>query len=298
VLQLPIERPRADTTPWALESLPPFPPVAARLLRLISSETASFREVSEVIRTDAAISTEVLRLSNSAMFGMRHEMKSVFDAATLLGVERLKGLVVTVALRDFLYSIRHQRAFTRCWRHNLACALISESLSEACCIDKGIAYTAGLMHDLGRLALLAAHPKEYGQLLRSCANPGAMLELERATFGLDHAQAGLWLSADWDLPEELSDVMASHHDAGSRDPSSLANQVALGCRMADSSGFPVCGQPPALDLEWVAARLPNTAWAKVEQELDTIASEVALKINLFECDFLNAMPARGGPRFS
>jgi len=51
-----------------------------------------------------------------------------------------------------------------------------------------------------------------------------------------------------------------------------------------------------LDLEWIAARLPTTAWAKVEQELDAIASEAALKINFFECDFLHAMPARGGAR--
>jgi len=293
-----IERPRADTTPWALESLPPFPPVAARLLRLVSNEIASFKEISDVIRTDAAISTEVLRLSNSAILGLRYEVKSVLHAVTLLGVERLKGLVVTVALRDFLCSIRHHQAFTRCWRHNLACALISESLADACWIDKGIAYTAGLMHDLGRLALLAAHPDEYGQLLQSCDNPAAMLARERAAFGLDHAQAGHWLAADWELPDELSDVMASHHEPSSGDPSSLGNLVALGCRMADSFGFPVCGDAQELDRQWIEARLPATAWMKMEPQLDAIAAGVALKINLFECDFLYAMPARAGSRSS
>ena len=98
-----ISPPRA-TQPWALKNLPPFRPVAVKLLRLTSREDIPLSSIQTVLRTDVAFSAEVLRLANSALIGSRSQVSSVAHAVGLLGLERLKALSMTIAMRDFLSS--------------------------------------------------------------------------------------------------------------------------------------------------------------------------------------------------
>src|SRR5262249_30351332 len=87
--------------PWALKNLPPFRPVAAKLLRLTAQEDVPLNKVQQVLRTDVAFSAEVLRLANSALIGSRTGVSSVQHAVGLLGLQRLKALSMTIAMRDF-----------------------------------------------------------------------------------------------------------------------------------------------------------------------------------------------------
>lgn len=285
-----LERPTPGTKPRALASLPPFPPVAARLMRLASKETHSLKKISDLVRTDAAISAEVLRMANSAVFGVRYEVSSILQAITLMGLDRLKGLVLTVALRDLLSSVGHHECLTRCWRHDLACALVSEELAEPCWIDRGHGYTAGLLHDVGRLALLATHAEAYERLFEVADSGANLLQRERETFELDHCQAGYWLAADWGLPQDLVEVIAFHHEPFAGDLFGLRDLVSIACRLSDSIGFFVAGEPPPLDRQWLQSKLPASAWAKFEPRLNALAHDVAVRINLFECDFSYSRP--------
>src|SRR6266568_6262545 len=110
--------------PWALKNLPPFRPVAVKLLRLTAQDDVPLNRIQAVLRTDVAFSAEVLRLANSALIGSRNEVNSVAHAVALLGLERLKGLSMTVALRDFLTTPKSGAAMQLCWKYNLATAVI------------------------------------------------------------------------------------------------------------------------------------------------------------------------------
>jgi putative nucleotidyltransferase with HDIG domain len=233
--------------PWAFKTLQPLPPIAAQLMRVVSSEDASFHRLSSLVRTDSAFSAEVLRFANSPLMGCRTRIDSIRHALTMLGLEKLKSLVMAVALRDFLSSALQAPALQRCWRHSLACASICEWLSGAAGVDKDASYTAGLLHDVGRLALLASYPAEYARMLDVSDEFGyELLSCEQDLFDIDHCQAGGWLVRDWHFPAELESVAEDHH-AEWNGKLDMLGLVHFACLLADRTGFSVIvsAAPPA-----------------------------------------------------
>src|SRR3979411_2520743 len=100
---------------------------------------------------DAAFTADVLRLANSPLVGMRGEIKSVMQAVMMLGLERIKALATTLSLRAFLTTAGSSAALLASWRHNLATAIVCERLARILVLDGDSCYTAGLVHDIGRL---------------------------------------------------------------------------------------------------------------------------------------------------
>ncbi len=113
-------------------------------------------------------------------------------AIAVLGLDRIKALAVTVAMRGFLG--KPTPLVHRCWRHSVACALVSEEISAIFDFSADRAYTAGIMHDIGRLGMLKTYPKEITPILNSSyADTAAVLSAEREALNVDHARAGSWL---------------------------------------------------------------------------------------------------------
>src|SRR5271169_5867680 len=115
--------------PWALKNLPPFRPVAMKLIRLAEQPNISLAKVQEILRTDATFSAEVLRLANSALISSRSEVFTVARAVEVLGLDRIKALAMTVALRDFVPVGAASGFLRECWRYNLATAILCEWLA-------------------------------------------------------------------------------------------------------------------------------------------------------------------------
>ena len=131
-----------------MQFLRPFPLVARRLLEVIDDEAMHLRELSRLLMSDAAFSSQVLRVANSALLGSRYEVTSIQRALSALGVHRLRALVLTVAVRNYM-GRGGTAAFGRCWRHNLGTALWCDMLADSCNVEKSVAYTSGLLHDTG-----------------------------------------------------------------------------------------------------------------------------------------------------
>src|SRR5579863_3235540 len=148
--------PEIVSTPWALKDLPPYRPVARKLMMLTAKADVPLDDVQRVLRADAAFTADVLRLANSPLIGMRAQIKSVLQAVMMLGLERIKALSTTLALRTFLTGGVPDEALQACWRHNLATAILCDRLARILHQDSDVCYTAGLLHDIGRLALLRA----------------------------------------------------------------------------------------------------------------------------------------------
>ncbi|MEK7752184.1 MAG: HDOD domain-containing protein [Acidobacteriota bacterium] len=275
--------PEARTRLRRWENLSPFHPVALRLMRAAASDDVPLTEVAAIVRRDAVFAAEILRLANSPMFGFRQEIDSVLHAVCLLGPERVRGLALTVALRRFLGAVLATEAARVCWRHNLACAMVAEELALALMMPSDAAYTAGLVHDLGRLALLASDPNHYAAMLAEAeAKPSRLCALEREAFGVDHCQAGATLMRHWGFPPVLCEVAAVHHQPVASGPVGVREIVQLACRTADSIGFQVTGRAPPFEVEELLQWLPNSAHARIRRGAGEMALNIAIRINTVE----------------
>ena len=223
--------------PLELLTLPAFPAVSVKAIRLLSDSDTRLLELHEALSADPSFSSEILRIANSPLYPVVSQVKSLTQASMLLGFERLKGIVVSLGVRSYLTDILHVPVLRACWRHSLACALIAEkaTANRASGYD---AYTAGILHDIGRIALAAIVPGPYASLLENAEDPTAILEHELGAFGIDHCEAGRRVVSAWRLPRELEAVTSQHHDnPGGRTEFDLVSIIHYSCRIADTLGF-------------------------------------------------------------
>src|ERR1700704_4548692 len=136
----------------ALNRLPPFPSVALRAMNVLSGTGSSLSELCSLVRCDPVFAGEILRLANSPLVAFSKEITSVLQASMLLGFRRLRRLIMTVGLRSYMDK-SFTRAVQACWRHSVATAMVAERIARWNSIDRDFAYTAGILHDIGRVAL-------------------------------------------------------------------------------------------------------------------------------------------------
>lgn len=278
------QRPDVDNVTWAHLRLPPFPQVAIRVLQLANKENAQLHQMSDLISSDMAFASEVLTIANSLLYAPRFPASSILQAIAVLGANNLQGLCLTVGVRSYLGKSLSHPAMRDIWRHNLACALIAEQLASAGFMDKDLAYTCGVMHDIGRLALAVIRPKEYAVLLGTYSGPsGNILQSERALFGWDHCEAGRRLIADWELPPYFEAIVSEHHCPGEKDGSwGMAELINMSCRMADTAGFPAFPGCEAARYPELLDELPARERGLFHSEVEALTSEVAKRIQAVE----------------
>ena len=270
--------------PWAHLRLPPFPQVAIRVLQLTNNENVQLHQLSELISSDAAFASEVLTIANSLVYAPRFPACTILQAIAVLGANHLQGMCLTVGVRSYLGRSLNLPVIRNVWRHNLACAMIAQQLAAAGFMDKDTAYTAGVLHDVGRLGLAVIRPNEYAALLAKHEGSGAsILPLERKLFGCDHCEAGRQLVSDWKLPSDFEPVVCDHHAPRRSDGVwGMSELIKISCRLADAAGFsafPGCEITPFSDL---IAELPPRERGAFHAELETLALEVSDRIAALE----------------
>jgi HD-like signal output (HDOD) protein len=267
----------------SLTDVPAFPSVAIKTLQVMSRERGELSELSELISSDAAMSGGILRLANSALFNIRIEISGVLQAIHLLGLERVKGVVVTVAMKAYLGQSIEVPVLRACWRHSLACAIVAEEFAKASLMEADVAYTAGLMHDVGRLGLIAAYPKEYTDFLIKAENEACdAMARERDLFGVDHCQAGQLLVTRWNLPKIFSEVTLRHHDGLIVGDPAILTVVRRSCRMAEILGFGVVHPIHPISYEEILKDLPDRERNRFPKESSELVHQIASKINSIE----------------
>ncbi len=222
--------------------LPSFPAVAHDALGLIRRNDSSATDVGRTLAKDPALSLAVLKTVNSAAYSIPSKVESVAQAAGLLGLPSVESIVVSVAVarsipttstRDFDLS-----AFwlVASWRAATARALAKEVRSPYA--DQ--AYTCGLLQDMAIPVLVHCLGEKYTDVLIQGQESGdALAELERTTFGWDHAECASWVCSDWAIPEFIAGCIASHHGA-EIDGIDVPPEISLVChlrRMGDEAGI-------------------------------------------------------------
>ncbi|MBN8733858.1 MAG: HDOD domain-containing protein [Acidobacteria bacterium] len=285
-------RPDAGTTPeptqhWALRELPPFPSIAVKLLQLLSDEEVQVKKLIELLRSDAALSAELLRRANSAMYGARTQVGSLQQGLVLLGFDQVRSLAMAVALGSYVKSAMRIAALRRCWRHSLATALLSERLAKAVNFEADRAYTAGLLHDIGLLGLMVNYPKEYANLLLVSRENNIDLRVtEQAMFDVDHCEAGAWLARQWSFPAEILDSVRRHHDPVDFTNYGLLAITQSSVLLSDALGFgvqppPDTGLDPAI-YDALRKEFPEAAQECLPIRMEVLQDFLTQRINAYE----------------
>jgi len=267
-----------------LRRLPPFPAVATKLLRLLSSDDVAVREIVDLIRADPALASELMRIVNSPLYGFPAHISSIQNAVTLLGLQTVRGFALTVSMKGFLHTALRLDLLRRIWRHCLACGMLCEELSAAASTTQAgddRAYTAGLLHNIGRLGLFVAHPKTYADLL-TLPFEGDVLDREREVFGLDHCEAGAWLAHSWGLPEDLEVVIAGHHQPLSTTAFELADLVRVAVLLTDSLGFDVLPPLRSYTIQEIRSMLPGPAQYRFDPDTAALTAKLTDRLNTFD----------------
>jgi len=273
-----------ENLPWAHLRLPPFPRVAIRVLQLASNENVQLHQLCELISSDPAFASEVLTVANSVLYSPRYPSSNIMQAVAVLGANTLQGMCITVGARAYLGKSMSYPAMRGVWRHNLACAIIAGRMASAGSLDRDTAYTSGILHDIGRIALAVILPKEYASLLGSHrGSPDSILEGERGLFGGDHCETGRRLISEWKLPTEFGPIVSEHHCAHWPEAAwGMAELVRISCRMADSAGFPAFPGCETTPYPTLLEELPARERGRFSPDLESLAAEVASGIHAIE----------------
>lgn len=269
------ERTRASSTIQAMDSLPPLPAVALRVIQVAQDPRSSAADLALIVSSDPGMSARILRIANSAAYRRGSEITSVQQALVVLGFVQARNIAVSTAITsafppDSLNALFRVEQF---WRHALAVALrASELAGERRGVDAPTAFTAGILHDMGRLAMFHADPAGLDQVVAQVIRgEGGLVELETAVLQYDHAAVGARLAQRWNLPAAIEGAIARHHEPG-LDGGTVAGVVAEADAWCIEAGFLPGYVVPAAPHAPLPEKSP--AVRRVERAVDELMSLV------------------------
>ncbi len=198
--------------------LPTPSDVLVRLMDLMKSPDASLDSICKLFRTDPALSTRLLKIANSVFYGLRGQVTSVRHAIVLLGFKTIRSLVVTVwthSLSNNYVDPPLPALLHALFRHSAASGIVSTEVAKLIAPQHmDDAFLAGLLHDIGRMAIVCEQGDKYFNEVfnQRTSSRRQFLELEQQIFGFNHAQLGAELAEIWGFPEFLKQSARHHHD--------------------------------------------------------------------------------------
>jgi putative nucleotidyltransferase with HDIG domain len=195
------------------DALPSLPEVVSYLTRSLNDEGADVDTLAHHINSDPAIVARLLAAANSVASGLSTHIFSAKQAFLVLGIDRIVSIILASAL-TYRYDMRNTGFDARLlWRHSLGVATCARVLAEITGFNPEMAFTGGLLHDIGQLLMFTASPTHYVHALELRRQDDmSLVAAERRVFGYDHAAAGQTLALAWKLPAEICDAIVAHHE--------------------------------------------------------------------------------------
>jgi len=212
------------------DALPALPQIVARILEMLGDEEVNVEVLSGHIVSDPAVVARLLAAANAGALGASGRVESVRQAIILLGVSRVRDITLATAIMDRFNAAPPFDA-RRLWLHSLGVAICAQEVARGAGLDVDVAYTAGLLHDIGQLLLFAFAPAAYAGVQRLRIDRDIdIVDAEREVLGVDHAQVGGALARRWKMPEDVADAIAAHHASADSGPE---NEMADAVHVAE-----------------------------------------------------------------
>lgn len=201
-----------------IRNLPTPPIVFHQIQKVINDPNVSAGQIASILSEDPGMSVKVLKLTNSAFYGLAREVESVKQAIVIVGLEAIKNLVLSASVLDMFKGEDFDQEFQeRFWRHSLAVGfcgrIVARKAKARGLVDPDAAFSSGLLHDIGKMILCCFLKEEYQKFVdaRSADRESLDCHVEMQTLGYDHSQIGAILAEQWKLPRRLSEAIAFHH---------------------------------------------------------------------------------------
>ena len=241
---------KIDIDSMVNSQLPALPATAMRVASLVQNINASTRAIANALGSDPALAAQILRTANSPLYSQQSRVTSLPVAVGVLGSEVIHLLVmITAASTAFAREIRTSEVGQKIWEHSLTVAQGARETS----VELGLrgveeAFICGLLHDIGKLMMLKYDPKLYS-MIRNKEDGHEAAEFERANFGYTHSQIGALVANRWKLPEEISYVIAYHHQPSEAGKFMLMSRVIdVADMLANNHGFGLIDRDQDLSL--------------------------------------------------
>jgi HD-like signal output (HDOD) protein len=258
----------------ALSKLPPFHPTALRLMNLSVEGESAMADFEDAFKSDPALTADLLLVANSAEFGVRSRIETIRHALSFLGLERVRSLGCTIAFSFYVRNVPRTQYMRSAWSHSLATAVIAEEIGKL--NGQPAMYTAGLMHDLGRLALFLSVGPKYAECMAAVFTDMQQSQAkEIEEFSMNHTEAGMIICDKWRFPQSLAVCMASHHEPIEGSLKEPQNVIKAACILADSFGYPEIRSQDRSAFE----QLPENLQSRPELSADRLRHQIDRLLN-------------------
>jgi len=221
----------------SIKALPPMSSTNQKIITIMGSEENDISEVIKLIQYDPVLTTSVLKLINSAYFGMQKEVTSIKQAVVLLGLRQIHRIVIAISFSPLMNRpiSGYELPAGELWKHSVATAVASEIVANMLHVqDVDMIFTAALLHDIGKIALSTFVNEYFSSIEDEAQKTGESFEIiEKKVLGIDHAEAGAILLKSWGIPQTLFVPVLFHHNPDSCSFAQLSSIVDI-VHLADS----------------------------------------------------------------
>lgn len=263
-----------------LQDLPSLPAVVMELLTAIDQEDVDISVLAKKVSHDQALTAKTLRLANSSAYGLQVKVTTIQQALTFLGFQTTRNLITAAAVTGCFAQGQcagfNDKGF---WRHSIGTAACARALARRVRFNQDYAFTAGLLHDIGRLVLVSTYPQQYAEAIAwRAANDCEMLAAERAVLGVDHVAAGVALAAHWNFSDTMKQAIGQHHDPEAPGAGFLATIVHVANAIVHALDIAAEEDdlvPPVSAVAWNALGLNEEAYLHVFRETELQFEEIS-----------------------
>ena len=206
----------ASTLIARLKSIPTLPTVALRVMEITANPKSSANDLMGIISPDVSLTTKILKIANSPFYGLTREISSLQHAVTVLGFKEIRNLVISTVAFESFKNLEQNSKFdiNKFWRHSFYCALAAKAIAVDLKIESSELFVAGLVHDIGKLAMYITFPSEFmmqAEIMNPLKIKYTAFEAEKDVFGMTHDEVGMKLLKKWMFPESLLTAVGYHH---------------------------------------------------------------------------------------
>ncbi len=271
----------------AVRDLPALPEVVVRVMRLAEDPRTDAQSIARVIATDQAMAARVLKLANSAFYGLPRRVSTLSEAVVILGFRTIKNLAIAASTFELLnrevagYWLQRGEL----WRHSLACAIGAQLIARRVRLPVSEeAFVGGLLHDIGKVAINLFVREQFDQIMeRALQDRIPFVEAEQAVLGFNHAMAGGLIAEKWNLPPLLVSVIKYHHQPSSApEKEPMISVVHLADLLSISMGMGIGGDGLYYVLEEGTLAMFGLEQADIDELCGQIVDQMAQAVNLQE----------------